>query len=556
MTRESHGGRGADPRAESDLPIVLAADPSGIRRAADILVAGGIVAFPTESSFGLAARFDAPRALERLAAIKGRGSHMPFPLIVSDRQEADRLVGGLSGAAADLAQDHWPGPLTLVVRPRVEWPLHSLLSSRLGIGIRWSSHPVATALVGAVGRPITATSANRTGRPAAMTAEQVREIFGSDVDAVLAADSWRQAPSTVAVVWAWGVEVLREGPIVVSMEQRVSRDQILRGRLELIQPVRGYRFSVDALLLAHFGAGILPPAHEPAFVVDLGAGCGVVGLALTRHPLHSSMLHSHQELVSSSKAIRSNRTVEPDETSRSQGSVGPDETNRSQGSVEPDETNRSQGSVEPDETSRSDFRMWALEIQPRLAALARLNGPLNDLDAERYQVIEGDLRQPGDLSAVPAGQVDLVLSNPPYQPVGRGRPSPNAERDRATRQTLATIDEVARAAARLLRPNGRFAVVLPAERLADLFAACTAAGLAPTILRPVHAFREQSARRILVAATKTSKRLDVRIASPLVLHEAPDQNSEELAAILGEGTGGFASSMEGHDVEISTGSDA
>jgi len=479
MGGKSHRTEGTDRPAEPDVPLALAPDPAGIRRAAEIIDAGGLVAFPTESSFGLAARFDRAGALERLAEVKGRAAHMPFPLIVTDRQEKDNLAGGLTGAAADLARDHWPGPLTIVFRPRGKTPLHSLLSSRLGIGIRRSAHPVASALVAAVGRPITATSANRTGRPAAMTADQVRETFGSDVDAVVEAEPWRQAPSTVAVAWAWGVEVLREGPIDIPVEQRVTRDEILRGRLELLQPARGYRFSVDSLILAHFGSMVLIPSGTSTLVVDLGAGCGVVGLAMIRQDGHEHW-------------------VRP---------VG------------------------------TDLRIWAVEIQPRLAALARLNGPLNGLSEDLYQVIEGDLRKPGDLSAVPAGQADLVLSNPPYQPVGRGRPSPNGERDRATRQISATIDDVVHAAARLLRPNGRFAVVLPAERLTDLVASCLVAGLAPTVLRPVHAYRDQSARRVLVAATRTNKQIDLRIEPPLVLHETPGQDTEELAAILGEGTG-------------------
>lgn len=138
-----------------------------IEEAARVVLSGGLVAFPTETFYGLACRSDSPAALERLAALKERPADSPFPLIVSDPAQVHALTTRhprLDAATAALAAAFWPGPLTLVL-PAAAGLHETLVGPDGGVAMRRSSHPVAAALAALVGVPITATSANRRGAP-------------------------------------------------------------------------------------------------------------------------------------------------------------------------------------------------------------------------------------------------------------------------------------------------------------------------------------------------------------------------------------------------------
>lgn len=160
--------------------------------AAAILAAGGIVAFPTETFFGLAADSTTPHALERLARIKGRPESKPFPLIVGDAGQFTRFFSPLAvdQAATELLRARfWPGPLSLVVpaRPDLEGAgLAPRLLDADGRGcVRVSGHPVARELALALGRPITATSANRAGEPPVVSLNGLDAGLLAEIDAVL-----------------------------------------------------------------------------------------------------------------------------------------------------------------------------------------------------------------------------------------------------------------------------------------------------------------------------------------------------------------------------------
>lgn len=158
-------------RWRDEMIPTLAADGAGIEQAASIVRGGGIVAFPTETLYGLAADPHNRAALSRLMQIKGRAKDLQFPLLVADQQMLEGLVGAIDVRARQLMDAHWPGPLTLILPAAMELP-PQVVNPQGGIGVRVSSDPVAAALVRAVGGPITATSANRTGHPAATTASQ------------------------------------------------------------------------------------------------------------------------------------------------------------------------------------------------------------------------------------------------------------------------------------------------------------------------------------------------------------------------------------------------
>ena len=205
---------------------ILAADQSAIQRAARCINEGGVVAFPTASSYGLAVDGFSVQGVERLSTLKRRPESQPFPLLVRDRAMAENVVGELSEIAAELVGEHWPGPLTLVARPVRALP--APVVSELGVGVRVSHHPTARRLVEAVGRPITCTSANLSGSPAAETAAEVQARIGPQVDLILEGDCGGNPPSTVVKPWAWGIEVLRTGPVAVNPQKGMTHSPISR----------------------------------------------------------------------------------------------------------------------------------------------------------------------------------------------------------------------------------------------------------------------------------------------------------------------------------------
>jgi len=152
--------------------------------ACKVLRAGGVVAFPTETYYGLAVDPFNPAALSRLFTLKGRAADKPVLLIVENPSQLSTLVAEIPRSFVLLMERFWPGPLTLVF-PGAPSLSGMLTGGRDTIGVRVSSHPVARQLVRAFGGPITATSANFSGHPAAVTAGGVRDQFGPEVDAVL-----------------------------------------------------------------------------------------------------------------------------------------------------------------------------------------------------------------------------------------------------------------------------------------------------------------------------------------------------------------------------------
>lgn len=154
-----------------------------LSRAVAVLNSGGVVAFPTETYYGLAVDPLNPLALNHLFTLKQREISKPILTLVSDTGSLSFLVREVPDIYIPLMERFWPGPLTLVFQAKLNLP--SLLTANTStVGIRQSSHPFAQQLVNAFGRPITATSANISGRHAAIDAQQVRTQFGSKVDLI------------------------------------------------------------------------------------------------------------------------------------------------------------------------------------------------------------------------------------------------------------------------------------------------------------------------------------------------------------------------------------
>ncbi len=156
-------------------------DPSAIDGAARILAEGGLVAFPTETVYGLGARADDDAAVARIYAAKGRPSDHPLIVHVLDEAGAAVFAGELPGVARKLIQAFWPGPVTVIV-PRRPGVAAACAGGQASIGLRCPSHPMARALLQRaleLGVPgVAAPSANRFGRVSPTRAEHVRDEFG------------------------------------------------------------------------------------------------------------------------------------------------------------------------------------------------------------------------------------------------------------------------------------------------------------------------------------------------------------------------------------------
>ncbi len=147
--------------------------PSGIEKAVSILKAGGVVAFPTETFYGLAADAMDEKAVDLIFEIKGRSFNNPIALIISKADDLDLLTDNIPEEAKTLMAAFWPGPLTLVFKASPS--VNPRLTAGTGkIGVRISSNPIAQVLAAGLGRPITATSANLSGGRECTTAEEVR----------------------------------------------------------------------------------------------------------------------------------------------------------------------------------------------------------------------------------------------------------------------------------------------------------------------------------------------------------------------------------------------
>lgn len=183
--------------------------------ALQVLRAGGLVCVPTESSYGLAVDAGNEAAIEALHRLKGRPNNAPFALIAGSMEMAKRHTGTWPPAAELLAAEHWPGPLTLVLPPTQGTSVR-LLGPSGGVGVRVSSCELTRSLSLALGRPITATSANPSAKPAAQSVQEAQSYFARAVECYIDAGNCSGIPSTLVDFDAAGqAQVLRAGPIVL-----------------------------------------------------------------------------------------------------------------------------------------------------------------------------------------------------------------------------------------------------------------------------------------------------------------------------------------------------
>ena|SRR3989442_9466967 len=189
--------------------------PDILERAARVLKDGGVVAFPTETFYGLAAAALDARAVRRVFETKGRPESKPLLLLVDSVAMVDTVAVDVSGRARQLMARHWPGPLTLVLAASPAVPAE-VTGGTGTVGVRLSPHPAATGLVSALGGPITAPSANPSGAPPPTTAADVLRGLEGKIALVLDAGPTRGGPpSTVLDLTVDPPRVVRPGAVDV-----------------------------------------------------------------------------------------------------------------------------------------------------------------------------------------------------------------------------------------------------------------------------------------------------------------------------------------------------
>lgn len=194
--------------------ILPADDPLSIARALEILRAGGLVVFPTDTVYGLGSLAFDQAAIESIYAVKGRPLEKAIPILIADAADLDCLARAVTDLARRLASRFWPGPLTLVLPKRADLP--AAVSAADTVGVRVPDHAAARALLRAAG-PMAVTSANLSGRSSPRSAEEAASQLGGRVPLVLdGGETPGGVPSTVVDVSGSVPVILREGPLTLA----------------------------------------------------------------------------------------------------------------------------------------------------------------------------------------------------------------------------------------------------------------------------------------------------------------------------------------------------
>ena len=190
-------------------------DPVAVSEIAGLLKSGAVIAFPTDTYYGLGADIDNDEAINKIFAIKGRPHDQPILILISDRKDLKPLISTreIPVFADRLMDEFWPGPLTIVFHASAG--ISDVITGSTGkIGIRLPAHPFCRSLVRELGRPLTATSANISGKPSLCSPSDVLDAIGDRVE-VLVDGGMTEGGAVSTVIDATGAElvVIREGVI-------------------------------------------------------------------------------------------------------------------------------------------------------------------------------------------------------------------------------------------------------------------------------------------------------------------------------------------------------
>jgi len=193
-----------------------------LKKAVEVLNGGGIVAYPTETFYGLGVRFDIEDSLKKLYELKKRPEEKPIPLIIGSREMLSVITISINNTASLLMDKFWPGPLTLLLKAKRGLSKY-LTANTDRVAVRIPGESIALNLAKEAGIPITATSANLSGMPPAKDAETVIRYFGNKIDMIIdGGETPGGQPSTIVDVTEGSVKILREGAISVSSLKNIS----------------------------------------------------------------------------------------------------------------------------------------------------------------------------------------------------------------------------------------------------------------------------------------------------------------------------------------------
>ncbi len=258
-------------------PQVLPADPAGIAAAARLLRDGALVALPTETVYGLAARADSPQAVAQIYRAKGRPDFNPLIVHVPDLAAAERIAE-FDDRARQLARAFWPGALTMVLPLREDAGIAPAVTAGLStIALRCPAHPAMRAVLEGSGLPLAAPSANRSGGVSPSRAEHVAASLGEAVGLVLDGGPCAAGiESTIVALRDGGWEVLRPGPITAEQIAAVlGQGSIAAGTGQIEAPGQ---------LASHYSPGKpvrlnVQTAEKDEFVIGFGSIAGDVSLS-------------------------------------------------------------------------------------------------------------------------------------------------------------------------------------------------------------------------------------------------------------------------------------
>lgn len=181
--------------------------------AVEALKGGRVIVFPTETLYGLGANALDEAAVEKVFQLKGRDPFHPIPVLVADQEMLRSLAAAISPTARKLMDRYWPGPLTLVLPGRKNIP-KLLCNLAGGVAVRISSQPIAMLLINRLGRPLTATSANPSGKEPARTVEEAKRYFAGEVGVFVNGGTLTsKRGSTVIEALEDTIRIIREGEI-------------------------------------------------------------------------------------------------------------------------------------------------------------------------------------------------------------------------------------------------------------------------------------------------------------------------------------------------------
>lgn len=200
---------------------ILAIDPAAparepVHAAAEVVLRGGVVAFPTDTVYGLSCSLMDPLAVEFVYRLKRRPGHLSVIALIAEPEAVHTLVTEVPEVAEALMRRFWPGPLSIIFRASPLVPLR-VRGERETVALRVPRHPLCAALLEAVGGPLVSSSANHSGQPPCADALEIVRVFGNQIDAIL--DGGRLAPtlpSTVVDVSSGRAELVRPGAVDVS----------------------------------------------------------------------------------------------------------------------------------------------------------------------------------------------------------------------------------------------------------------------------------------------------------------------------------------------------